>query len=117
MTGRGLTQPLTLCLLSLALSSCASSDPVSIPSYSETLRAETARQKAADCGQLKPLILPDSVQDVLPGVEAKLTVDGLSRTEALRLLSPEERALLDWFNQDVAEAENHQTYCNTGATL
>lgn len=112
MTGRGLMQPLTLCLTLMALSSCASSAPASIPSYSATLRAETARQKAADCAQLKPLILPESVRGVLPAIEAKLTAEGVSRTEALQRLAPEERALLDWFNQDVAEAENHQTYCN-----
>lgn len=112
MIRRGLMQPLTLCLLSLALSSCASSAPASIPSYSATLRAETSRQKAIDCAQLRPLILPESVQKALALVEAKLPADEALRAEAIEALPLQERALLDWFNQDVTEAENHQTYCN-----
>jgi hypothetical protein len=81
-----------------------------MPSFSATLKLEAARQKADDCAQLVPMRLPGTVVNAL-GSLPSLPVDPVAREAAIAALPIEQRALIDWFNQDVAETENHQTYC------
>lgn len=89
-----------LCLSLLASSACASSAPISMPSFSERLERELAAQKADDCAQLKPRPLPEFIRPVLVTVPE----DPAQQT-------PEQRALMAWLNHAAAAAQNHLSYC------
>ena len=71
-----------------------------MPSYSVILKAEVAKQKADDCAQLKPHVLPKTVQAAIASLPANVSA-----------MTSDQVALLDWFNDDVAEAANHESYC------
>ena len=85
-----------------------------MPSYSATLKQEVAKARADDCAQLTPHVLPKSVQAMLARIEDSLPEEPAAREAALAALTPDQRAALDWFNDDIAEAQNHSTYCNKG---
>lgn len=94
-----------LSLISLALPSCATKDPISLPNYSEIVLQETAKQKAADCAffafrELGPL--PANVVTELERAEQAALAE--TATEA-------QVALLQWLNRDTRKIEMRKTYC------
>ena len=80
-----------------------------MPNYSEVVRLEVAKQKAADCGFFRGDELPDEIQRQLRAAPP-LPVPGQAYTG-----TPDQFALLTWMNRDAAKAEARNTYCGSPA--
>lgn len=67
--------------------------------FSDQLKQAVADQKVADCEKWKDAPLPASIVE-------RVNAAGSTATP-----SPDQLALLDWFNRDIARVTKRQAYC------
>ena len=98
------TKLLPIFLASLLLTACGSTPKPSPTNFSGLVRESMAEQKAADCAVWKDEPLPAFIQE---------RVDVAGAADEAGTATPDQQAILDWFNRDAARVTKRQTYCAT----
>lgn len=97
-----LTGLLSVCLTCAALTSCVTPTRSLPPSSSDVLKKTSGEVEAAICDGLRPRQMPASLQ---------AAVDRIDPAVPIEALTPEQRAILDAFNDRVASGTRWQEIC------